>query len=403
MAFSPTRTAARRLSVLALNAGSSSIRFTLFQEEMVRGLSGKIERIGLAGSALRFRALPHAALEEEKVAAPDHKTAATHLIEWLDQRVGFGAIQAVGHRIVHGGMNHFEPRVVTPELLAELKRISPFDPEHMPGEIGLMETLRERFPDLRQVACFDTGFHHHLPRVAQLLPIPRRFFEKGIRRYGFHGISYSFLMEEVRRLCGDEAAAGRIILAHLGNGASLAAVHGGKCVDTSMAFTPTAGIPMSTRSGDLDPGLVWFLAQTEQMTAQQFHQMVNRESGLLGISETSSDMRDLVARQSEDERAAEAVAVFCYQVRKWIGSFAAAMGGLDLVVFSGGIGENGPEVRSRICNKLGFLGIEIDSERNLENAPVISREGCKVPVRVIKTDEELMIAKAVLKVLKSCC
>jgi acetate kinase len=232
-----------------------------------------------------------------------------------------------------------------------------------------------------------------------LLPIPRRYEAQGVRRYGFHGLSYAFLMGELARLAGRESTQGRVILAHLGNGASLAAVRDGKPVDTSMSFTPTAGVPMSTRSGDLDPGLVWYLARTEKMGAKQFNEMINFQSGLLGVSETSSDMRDLLGREAQDVRAAEAVALFCYQIKKWIGSFAAAMGGLDTLVFAGGIGENAPPVRARICEGLGFLGIELEGSQNAANAGVISTATSRVDVRVIHTDEELMIARSVCHVL----
>ena len=273
------------------------------------------------------------------------------------------------------------------------------DPEHLPEEILLTEAFHHRFPDLPQVACFDTAFHHDLPQVARLLPIPRRYEAKGVRRYGFHGLSYAFLMGELARLGGDEAARGRVILAHLGNGASLAAVHNGKPVDTSMSFTPAAGVPMSTRSGDLDPGLLWYLARAEKMSAKQFNEMVNFHSGLLGMSETSSDMHDLLASEAQDVRAAEAVALFCYQVKKCIGGYAAALGGLDTLVFAGGIGENAATVRARICDGLEFLGIDLDQQRNAKHEPWISSGTGRVKVRVIRTDEELMIAKSVMQVL----
>jgi acetate kinase len=252
---------------------------------------------------------------------------------------------------------------------------------------------------LPQVACFDTAFHHDLPRVARLLPIPRRYEAQGVRRYGFHGLSYAFLMAELARLGDPAATTGRVILGHLGNGASLAAVRDGKSVDTSMSFTPTAGVPMSTRSGDLDPGLVWYLARTEQMNAKQFNEMINFRSGLLGISETSSDMHDLLKSETQDARAAEAIALFCYQVKKWIGAFAAALGGLDTLVFAGGIGENAPAVRTRICEGLGFLGVQLEEERNAANEGLISAAGSRVAVRVIHTDEESVIAKTVCCVL----
>jgi acetate kinase len=284
-------------------------------------------------------------------------------------------------------------------MVEELRHLSPFDPDHMPEEILLTEAFHRRFPDLPQVACFDTAFHHDLPRVAQILPIPRRYEAQGVRRYGFHGLSYAFLMGELARLGDPAATTGRVILAHLGNGASLAAVRDSKSVDTSMSFTPASGVPMSTRSGDLDPGLVWYLARTEKMGANQFNQMVNRQSGLLGISETSSDMRDLLNHETQDVRAAEAVAVFCYQVKKWIGAFAATLGGLDTLVFAGGIGENAPTVRARICDGLGFLGIELEEKRNATNEGTISSAASRVAIRVIRTDEERMIAKTVCRVL----
>jgi acetate kinase len=297
-------------------------------------------------------------------------------------------------------MQHTAPELVTPELLDELHRLRPYDPEHLPREIELIEAFRQRHPQLPQVACFDTAFHRTMPRVAKLLPIPRRFDAKGVQRYGFHGLSYAYLMEELARLGDPAATQGRVILAHLGNGASMAAVRDGNSIDTSMGFTPTAGLVMSTRSGDLDPGLAPYLARTEQITAKQFYEMVNQQSGLLGVSEISSDMRDLLAQEAADVRAAEAVALFCYQAKKWIGSFAAALGGLDTLVFSAGIGENCPSIRIRICDGLGFLGIELNEARNAENAAVISTDAGRVTVRVIRTDEELTIARSVCRVLR---
>jgi len=258
----------------------------------------------------------------------------------------------------------------------------------------------KRYPKMPQVACFDTTFHSNMPRVAKLLPIPRRFDAMGIQRYGFHGLSYAYLIEELARVAGEKTAQGRIILAHLGSGASLAAVHEGKSIDTSMGFTPAGGITMGTRPGDLDPGVAWYIMKSENLTPKQFNKLINHDSGLLGISETSSDMRDLLAKENEDVRAAEAVELFCYQVKKWIGSFAAALGGLDMLVFAGGIGENCPVIRSRICEGLGFLGIELEEKQNIANAPVISTANGKTTVRVIRTDEEWVIAKTASQILK---
>ena len=329
---------------------------------------------------------------------PDYSAAVKFLIDWLEKQPGFGEINAVGHRVVHG-LEHQEPERITRELLDELNRIRAYDPDHLPLEIALIEAFQQRQPQLPQFACFDTAFHRSMPRVAQLLPIPRRFDARGIRRYGFHGISYAYLLQELARLAGPAAARGRVILAHLGSGASLAAVHDGTSVDTSMGFTPTGGLPMGTRPGDLDPGVIWYLMQTEQLTPQQLNHLINHESGLLGISETSSDMRDLLAHQAVDIRAAEAVELFCYQTRKWIGAFVAVLGGLETLVFAGGIGEYAAEVRTRVCQNLEFLGIELNEQRNAAHAAVISTDASRVTVRVIPTDEELMIAQTVGQLL----
>jgi len=350
----------------------------------------------LSGTSLTFHEPANKKPGRRKFSNVAHKSAANSLIDWLEARPEFASVKAVGHRVVHG-MKHTEPEIVTNKLLTELHRISPTDPEHLPREIELIETFRKRHPKLPQVACFDTAFHQTMPRVAKLLPIPRRFDAMGIQRYGFHGLSYAYLMQELARLGDPAATKGRVILAHLGNGASLAAVRNGKSTDTSMGFTPTAGLVMSTRSGDLDPGLAPYLARTGQMTTKQFYEMVNHKSGLLGISGTSSDMRDLLAIETKDVRAAEAVALFCYQTKKWIGAYTAALGGLDTLVFSGGIGENAPSIRARICEGLGFLGITISTTRNAKNAAVISTDASRVTVRFIRTDEELMIARSVLQ------
>jgi acetate kinase len=386
--------------ILTINGGSSSIKFALFEtvDSLRRILEGGIERIGQQQTTLRVQGVNPADNFSRPVTAADHPLAVGVLMDWIEERCGRDALTAVGHRVVHGGPKYSKPQRITAEMITELHQLSPFDPEHLPEEILLIEAFQRRFPELPQVACFDTAFHHDLPRVAQLLPIPRRYEAQGVRRYGFHGLSYEFLMGELTRLAGKYTAQGRVILAHLGNGASLAAVRDGKSVDTSMSFTPTAGVPMSTRSGDLDPGLFWYLARTENMSAKQFNVMVNSQSGLLGVSEISSDMRDLLKYESQDLRAAEAVALFCYQVKKWIGAFAAALGGLDTLIFAGGIGENAPKVRARICAGLGFLGIELEEKLNLANAGVLSAETSRISVRVIQTDEEWMIASMVCRV-----
>jgi propionate kinase len=387
--------------ILTINGGSSSIKFALFEagDSLRRILEGEIERIGHPEATLRVKGLNQVDSFSRLVMAPDHTVAVGALMEWIEEHSGRDALTAVGHRVVHGGPKYRQPQRVTAEMVEELHRLSPFDPEHLPLEIELIEAFRQRHPTLPQVACFDTAFHRTMPRVASLLPIPRRYEAAGVHRYGFHGLSYEFLMEELARLGDAAATKGRVILAHLGNGASLAAVRGGRSIDTSMGFTPTAGLVMSSRSDDLDPGLVSYLARTEQMSATQFQEMVNHASGLLGVSETSSDMRDLLDRETQDLRAAEAVALFCYQAKKWIGAFAAALGGLGTLVFAGGIGESAPLIRERICDGLGFLGIELNQQRNAKNAPLISPDAGRVKVRVIRTDEAVMIAKSTTRVL----
>jgi acetate kinase len=353
-------------TVLIVNGGSSSIKFAMFtaEQEPRRIKGGNVERSG-AGEAER-----------------------------IARELGDGKPAAVGHRIVHGGPKYFEPTRVTEEVVTELKRLAPFAPNHLPSEISLVEAFAKK--GMPQVLCFDTAFHRDLPEVAKVLPIPREYGERGVRRYGFHGLSYTYLMGELRRLGAD---GGRVILAHLGNGASLAAVRDGKCLDTSMGFTPTGGVIMGTRSGDLDPGVLAYLGRTEGMNVEQLEEMTSKRSGLIGISQVSSDMRELEKKAPGDPRCALAVEMFCYQVRKWIGAFAAAMGGLDTLVFAGGIGEHSAVVRERICGGLEFLGVRVDRERNGAGAGVISVEGAGTVVRVIATDEEIVIARAVVKLL----
>lgn len=388
-------------SILTINGGSSSIKFALFKsgEPLRRRFAGRIEGIGLSDGCFVVKNKSQADSFTRPIHAPDHTAAVNLLMDWMDERFQPGELAAVGHRVVHGGPNYWEPQPITADMVETLHQLSPFDPEHLPEEILLTEAFHKRFPHLPQFACFDTAFHHDLPRVAQLLPIPRRYDARGVRRYGFHGLSCQYLMTELNRLAGAEAARGRVILAHLGNGASVTAVRDGQSVDTSMSFTPTAGLPMSTRSGDLDPGLGWYLSRAENVTARQFHHMVNHESGLLGVSETSSDIRELLSREVNDVRAAEALAVFCYQTKKWLCALTGALAGLDTLVFSGGIGENAFQIRERICAGLGFLGIELDPSKNATSDAVISTPASKVTVRVIRTDEEWMIAQTVCRLL----
>lgn len=374
--------------VLAVNAGSSSIKYALYEVEhgaprRVRGGHASLEDVR-AGDGRRART------------ADDYSSAAEDILRSLDTEAEIARLAGVGHRVVHGGLRSLDHQRVSAELLRELRAAQPLDLAHLPAEIALIELFQERLQGVPQVACFDTAFHRSLPRLAQLLPIPREYDERGLRRLGFHGLSFSYLMEQLER-AGAGAADGRVILAHLGAGASLAAVHGGRPVDTSMAFTPTAGLVMATRPGDLDPGLLVYLLRTGHMDAAALDDLVSNRSGLLGISGTTGDMQALQHRRTDDVRAAEAVDMFCYQARKWIGAFAAALGGLDTLVFSGGIGEHAPSIRAAVVDGLDFLGVWLDGARNEANAPVISRESSPVTVRVIPTDEEQMIARIVVE------
>ena len=382
--------------VLTINSGSSSLRFALFAGAgLDRVLAGRFERIGRGDAVLTVTDARTQATDEQPVAAPDHVACAPPLLHALERASRDLVLSVIGHRVVHGGPRYSDPQHVDAEMLDTLRALSPFDPEHLPSAIALMDWFAARYPHVPQVACFDTAFHRQLPRVAALLPIPRRYEAQGVRRYGFHGLSYAYLMTELERVAGVDAAHGRVVLAHLGSGASMAAVRAGRCIDTTMAFTPAAGLMMSTRSGDLDPGLPMYLARTEGMSVAQFHDMVNARSGLLGVSDSSADMRDLLQRESEDVRAAEAVAMFCYQSKKAIAALAAALGGIDTLVIAGGIGERAPVVRARICDGLEFLGIALDRNRNATDGPVVSTEASRVTVRVIHTDEELHIARLV--------
>jgi acetate kinase len=386
--------------VLIINGGSSSIKFAVYEAgaQIQALLRGNVERIGLPQSSLKWvRDLKQ---ERRAISAEKHEAAIGAVIELLSSQSGINRPAAIGHRIVHGGARYSASVRVTSEVLDELRRMSPLDPEHLPSEIALIEALGRHYRDVPQVACFDTAFGRQMPRVARIIPIPRKYEAQGVQRYGFHGLSYTYLMEEIARLDGPRAAQGRIILAHLGNGASMAAVRDGRCIDTSMGLTPVSGLVMSTRSGDVDPGLAGFLHRTQKMSPQEFHEMIHEHSGLLGVSETSPDMRDLLAKRQDDPRAAEAVDLFCYQARKWIGAFAAALSGLDMLVFSGGIGEHSPQIRAEICKGLEFLGIRINAAANEATAQIISEKNTAVLVRVLKTDEEQVIAMETYRLLR---
>lgn len=388
--------------ILTVNGGSSSIKFAVFSpvDPPARQLTGQVERIGQPNTQLVAKAAPDSPPDIRPIDTADYQQAAQSLIAYLRERLGTSVIAGIGHRVVHGGVHLVENQLVTPTLIAELRHTQPLDLAHLPREISLLEAFRQSFANVPQVACFDTAFHRDMPPVAQMLPIPRRYHDQGIRRFGFHGLSYTYLMKQLADVAGATAANGRVILAHLGSGASMAAVRAGKPIDTTMAFTPTAGLVMATRPGDLDPGLLVYLMRTEKLTADQLDDFISLRCGLLGVSQTSADMRDLIERRATDPRAADAVDLFCYQAKKFVAALTATLGGLDTLVFSGGIGEHSPKIRAAICQDLAFLGIELDPPANAAAHDVISTTHSRVTVRVITTDEEIVIAQAVSSILR---
>ena len=366
---------ASRPRVLTLNAGSSSLKWALY-EGPERMAAGAIERVG-ADVAYHRAALGRVL---DAPGAPD-----------------LSRVDGVGHRVVHGGPHHDRAARVTAALLADLRPLVDLDPDHMPAELAIIDEVRHRAPDLPQVACFDTAFFIDLPHIARLLPIPRRYFDDGVRRYGFHGLSYTYLMDALGRI--DQAASrGRVILAHLGSGASMSAVRDGRCMETTMGYTPSSGLVMGTRTGDLDPGVLLHLMRGG-LSVDGLDELVNHQSGLLGVSGSSADMRDLLAVEAHDRPAADAVGLFCYQATMAIGALAATIGGIDTLVFAGGIGENAPEVRGRIAARLAHLGVEMDSVRNQAGLAVISTDESRTVVRVIHTNEESVIARQTIAVL----
>jgi acetate kinase len=391
----------RTQHILAVNTGSSSLKISVYalaQDER-RLLSGLVDRIGSPSGRLRLSDAQGKPLLDQASGVSDHGAALNTLLDWARQRFPDFRLDGVGHRVVHGGMHYREPRQVTPELLTALRELIPIAPEHLPQAVQTMEAACGAFPDLPQVACFDTSFHRHMPRLAQLFPLPRKLADEGVVRYGFHGLSYEYILQEMHVVAPKEAR-GRLIIAHLGNGASMAAVRDGVGIDTTMGFTPTGGLMMGTRCGDLDPGALLHLLMQRGRTPAELHEMVNRESGLLGVSGISADMRDLLTREATDAAAAEAVALFCYQARKFVGALTAALGGLDSLVFTGGMGEHAPAIRQRIADGLEYLGIRIDPRRNEAHAPIVSAEGSPVTVRVLPTNEDLMLARHTRDVIR---
>jgi len=387
--------------LLTINVGSSSLKAVLYRlgsaETVVLRVSA--ERIGTANSRLRVVDAQGEVLHQPSGPLPDHPSALASLFTWLRAERLDEGLSAIGQRVVQGGSRYSAPTPITETLLATLRSLVPLDTEHLPQALQVIEYLRHAYPSVPQVACFDTAFHRRMPAVAQMYPLPRDLWDAGVTRYGFHGLSYEYILQELRALDGD-AADGRVIVAHLGHGASMAAVHHGVAVDTTMGLTPTGGLVMSTRTGDLDPGVLRFLLESRGLTPTALSRLVNKEAGLLGVSGSTADMQELLVREPEDSRAADAVALFCYQAQKHLGGLVAALGGLDTLVFTAGIGEHSSVIRARICEGLGYLGLEIDAARNAAHAPIISSHASRVVVRVIPTDEDLMIARHTYRLIQ---
>jgi acetate kinase len=381
--------------ILTINSGSSSVKFALFRigEVETRRFSGILEGIGTDDGRFWVRGEKGDRLLNRRVSLPDSRTALQTLFAWLEQAHPHSRLDAVGHRIVHGGAEFIQPHLITPGLLARLDGLVSLAPDHLPHEIKAIQAVSQDFPNVRQVVCFDTAFHRSLPQRARMFALPRHFAQEGVRRFGFHGLSCEYVMQELEKQAGAEIANGRVIIAHLGGGASMTAVHAGQSLDTTMGLTPLGGLMMGTRCGDLDPGVLLHLMRTRGLSVNELDHLLNRQSGLSGVSGISSDMKELLSKEAQEPHAAEAIDLFCYRAKGFLGALATALGGLDAMIFTGGIGENAPAIRERICQDMEFLGIRLDVARNRANAPLISWEDSQVIVWVIKTDEERMIAR----------
>lgn len=386
--------------ILVLNAGSSSLKFSIFETHEDRslgtGIHGQVEGIGVAPK-LHVRDADGHKLFDEAVPGKGHDGAIAAIGGWFRTHVGRdAAFDGVGHRVVHGGMAFTAPVLIDATVVRELETLVPLAPLHQPHNLAVIRAIQAAAPDVPQVACFDTAFHAGQADVARNFALPRVLTEKGIRRYGFHGISYEYIVSTLPRVA-PECAAGKVVVAHLGNGASMCAIDGGRSVASTMGFTAVDGLPMGTRTGVLDPGVVLYLFQHEGMDTKAVERLLYNQSGLLGVSGISSDMRTLLA--SEAKSAKEAVDLFVYRIGRELGSLTAALGGLDGLIFTGGIGENAAAIRARVCNDAGWLGIELDEGANASGGTRISRSGSRVSAWVIPTDENLMIARHTRRLL----
>ncbi len=387
--------------ILTLNAGSSSLKAAVYQagdtETLLAG--AEVDRIGHAGSRLRVVDGRGHTRGERAGAGASHAAALQSVLGWLAEDTELPRVDIVAHRVVHGG-HATDPQVVTPELLARLRQLTPIAPDHLPQALEAIETIARTHPALPQVACFDTAFHRSMPSVARLYPLPAWLRDAGVERYGFHGLSCESILSTLSRSAPAEAH-GKLIIAHLGGGASMTAVHHGQSRETTMGFSPAGGLMMGTRPGDLDPGVLLYALASRGLSTDDLNRVINRESGLLGLSGTTADMQDLLAREAGDTAAAAAIELFCYLARKSLGSLVFTLGGLDTLVFTGGIGEHSAVVRARIVHGLDAFGLLIDGDRNAAGRSVVSTDASRVRIRVMRTDEDVMLARHAIRLVTS--
>lgn len=385
-----------RDGILVINAGSSSIKFSLYlsngEDKPALSSKGQVEGINVAPHFIA-QAADGTVLSEQRWPSDSdlgHHELLKHLIDWVEDNLHGAELRAAGHRVVHGGPQYSTPVLITDTLLDELESLVPLAPLHQPHNLAPIKALAQIHPGLTQVACFDTAFHRSNPREAQTFALPRELTEEGVRRYGFHGLSYEYISRRLREIA-PEKAAGKVVVCHLGSGTSMCAIENGKSVASTMGFTALDGLPMGTRTGTLDAGVVLYLLQQKGMSPKDIETLLYKRSGLLGVSGISNDMRVLL--ENPDPHAAEAVDLFIYRICRELGSLAAAMGGLDAVVFTAGIGEHSAPVREKVCRQAAWLGIDLDAAANAKHAQVVTSAASRIPVFVIPTDEEMMIAK----------
>ncbi len=389
---------------LVINAGSSSVKLSVFDSEknnLIRIINARAVRLFHEDAQVSIydgnkNLLVEKKLTEITVGLPNHKDAIEYFLGWLSQQVNINLV-AVGHRVVHGGAKYAKPVLITDEVNKDLHSYQPLAPLHQQHNLAPVEIVKDLYPDLLQIACFDTAFHQSMPEVAKRFALPKKYFNDGVRRYGFHGLSYEYIVESLNAQQNIDSK--KIIIAHLGNGASLCAVADKKSIATTMSFTPLDGLVMGTRCGDLDPGVVLHLMKHYSMSAEEITDLLYKESGLLGVSNESNNMRTLLA--SSFHASLEAVELFCYQVNRHIGTLVAELGGVDQLVFTAGIGENSPVIREKICALANWLGLALDHRANEQGQDTISNQESSVEISVIPTNEALMIAKHVLRIYKN--